>query len=335
MQEPLVSILIPFKNTDSFLGECLQSIIDQTYENWEVLAVNDHSTDSSKSLVSQYSKGDSRIQVLDNVDKGIIPALRLAYLQSKGQLITRMDSDDLMTPNKLQVMVDSLLQHGNGHLAIGQVKYFSDKGISNGYERYELWINTLTATGNNYSEIYKECVIPSPCWMTYREDLDTCGAFNVDRYPEDYDLAFRFYEKGFKCIPCTETLHFWRDYELRTSRTSEHYAQNYFLEIKLHYFLKLNSDAKRPLVVWGAGAKGKSIAKSLIEKQIEYYWVCDNSNKIGKEIYGQQMLHYSDLAKFQNPQSIITVANKEAQDLIYKFLSELQQENMKDYFFFC
>mgnify|MGYP000860087858 CR=1 FL=1 len=74
--------------------------------------------------------------------------------------------------------------------------------------------------------------------MVHKTDLDLCGAFLADRYPEDYDLAFRFYEKGLTCISCNKILHYWRDYDTRTSRTSEHYAQNYFLEIKLHYFLK-------------------------------------------------------------------------------------------------
>lgn len=335
MRQPLVSILIPFKNTADFLMECLQSISNQTYENWEVIAINDHSSDESKTVVSNYTKNDTRIQVADNVGSGIIAALRMAYAKSNGEFITRMDSDDIMAPNKLQVMVENLLENGTNHISIGQVQYFSERGISDGYARYESWLNKLTFSGANYSEIYKECVIPSPCWMTYREDLDVCGAFKANRYPEDYDLAFRFYENGVKCIPCDAILHYWRDYDHRTSRTNEHYAENSFLDLKLHYFLKLNQDVKRPLVVWGAGTKGKKIAKSLVEKQVDFYWVCDNSNKIGKNIYGKQMLHYSELEQFPNPQSIITVANKEAQKMIYRFLSELQQKNMKDYFFFC
>ena len=335
MQQPLVSILIPFKNTVDFLDECLQSICNQTYKNFEVIAVNDHSTDESKLVALTFQKNDARIQVLDNAGNGIIPALQTAYKQSKGQFITRMDADDIMTQNKLKVMVDNLQKHGVRHLAVGQVKYFSSNGISDGYARYETWLNQLTQSGTNYTEIYKECVIPSPCWMAYREDLDLCGAFDSERYPEDYDLAFRFYENRLKCIPSSEMLHYWRDYDHRTSRTSDHYAENSFLEIKLHYFLKLNHVHKRPLVVWGAGTKGKNIAKSLVEKQIDFYWVCDNANKIGKDIYGQKMLHYSALEELKNPQTIITVANRDAQTMIYDFLSGLLQENMQDYFFFC
>lgn len=335
MQRPMVSIIIPFKNTAVFLEECLVSILKQSYSNWEVLAVDDNSSDESLIIVQRCSEKDSRIKVVQNQGSGIIEALRTGYSKSKGQFITRMDSDDIMTLNKLEVMTTSLLNNEKGHLAIGQVKYFSDRGISNGYERYEVWLNQLTKSGINYSEIYKECVIPSPCWMVYRDDFDSCGAFNSNRYPEDYDLAFRFYEKGLRCIPSTELLHYWRDYDTRTSRTSEHYAQNYFLDIKLHYFLKLDRNNDRALVVWGAGNKGKAIAQSLIEKQIDFHWVCDNPKKIGKSIYGKEMLHYEFLQTLQNPQCMVIVANEEAQIVIREYLDKLELVSIKDYFFFC
>ena len=335
MLQPLVSILIPFKNTEEFLSECLQSIIEQEYQNWEVVAVDDHSSDKSSEIVHAYADADDRINVLHNQGDGIIEALKTAYSKSKGQLITRMDSDDIMPTMKLKTMAGSLVAHGKDHLAVGQVSYFSERGIGKGYERYEKWLNSLTKIGTNYSEIYKECVIPSPCWMVYREDLDRCGAFEPKRYPEDYDLAFRFYEKGLRIIPCDQVLHLWRDYDTRTSRTSEHYAQNYFLNIKLHYFLKLNYDTAKPLVVWGAGNKGKEISKGLIERNIDFYWLCDNPKKIGKSIYGKKMFHFSKLEELNSAQSIITVANEDAQTTIRRYLLYLGQQNMKDFFFFC
>ena len=332
---PLVSIVIPFKNTASFLAECLDSILIQTYKDWEVIAINDHSTDNSLNVVKTYAKKDSRFQVFSNEGTGIIPALQTAYKKTSGTFITRMDSDDIMKPNRLQVMTDLLTKYGKGNVSVGQVRYFSERGISDGYSRYEKWLNGLTAMGNNYSEIYKECVVPSPCWMTYREDFESCGGFESNRYPEDYDLTFRFYEKGLNVIPCNETLLLWRDYDTRTSRTHEHYAQNYFLDIKLHYFLRLDFDKKKPLVVWGAGFKGKKIAKGLIKKGIDFTWLCDNTNKINKKIYNQELFHFSRLESLQNPQIIITVANVDAQKEIKDYLNQLKFKPAIDYFFFC
>ncbi|NMH89424.1 glycosyltransferase family 2 protein [Flavivirga algicola] len=335
MQTPLVSILIPFKNTEAYIEACLTSVLHQTYIHWELIIIDDSSTDSSFSIVEAFAKNDSRIVLLKNQGAGIIDALRLAFKHSKGTYITRMDSDDIMHPTKLGVLVNNLLKHGKQHVALGLVNYFSETGIKEGYKNYEIWLNNLTKTGNNYSEIYKECVIPSPCWMIHRDDLIACNAFNSDRYPEDYDLAFRFYMHHYKCIPCSHVIHDWRDYNSRTSRTHEHYAENHFIDIKLHYFLELDYNPKKTLVVWGAGNKGKTVAKTLIKKEVPFEWICDNPNKIGRDIYGNILKPFSALETIKNPQSIITVANKEAQIEIKNYMNSLDMKNIYDYVFFC
>jgi len=335
MTNPLISILTPFKNTSQFLPECIDSIVGQSYEHWELILIDDHSTDNSYTLVKDYSKKDQRIRLFKNSGNGIIEALRVGFAVCKGDYITRMDSDDIMHLGKLQCMLGDLQIYGNGHVALGLVKYFSEDGISEGYAKYENWLNELTMSGSNYQEIYKECVIPSPCWMVHKEDLIRCGAFNRDRYPEDYDLAFRFYQYKLKCIPSQKLLHYWRDYESRTSRNHKHYAQNYFLNIKLHYFLELDYDSSRILTVWGAGFKGKSIAKQLTKRKIPFDWICDNPNKIGKRIYGHKLYNFNRLFKLKNPQSIITVANEVAQNEIKAYFDSQNMNPMVDYFFFC
>jgi len=335
MSKPLISILTPFKNTSEFLPECLESIIQQTYTNWELLIVDDHSSDHSYTTVNEFVKKDTRIKVFKNSSSGIINALRLAFKKSSGTYITRMDSDDIMHPKKLELMLNDLQSYGKKHIALGLVKYFSKAGIGDGYAKYESWLNELTSNGNNYSEIYKECVIPSPCWMLHREDLIACDAFNPNRYPEDYDLTFRFYKNNIKCIPSNTVLHYWRDYSSRASRTDSNYAENHFLDIKLHYFLELNYNPSRPLTIWGAGRKGKTIAKLLLKKDINFIWICDNQKKIGKHIYDLELFHFEYLKTLKSPQSIITVANAEEQDSIKSYFSAMKMQVIKDYFFFC
>ncbi|MDO5970175.1 glycosyltransferase family 2 protein [Flavivirga aquimarina] len=335
MQTPLVSILIPFKNTEAFIKACLVSVLNQTYTHWELLIVDDASSDSSFNIVKEFAENDDRITLLKNSGSGIIDALRFAFKHSKGAFITRMDSDDIMHSNKLEVLVTNLLKHGKQHIAVGLVNYFSEDGIKEGYKNYEIWLNNLTKTGRNYSEIYKECVIPSPCWMAHRNDLIACDAFNPNRYPEDYDLAFRFYKHQYKCIPCDTVIHDWRDYSSRTSRTHEHYAENHFIDIKLRYFLELDYNPDKSLVIWGAGNKGKTVAKTLIKKAVPFQWICDNPNKIGRDIYGSVLKPFSALKNIKNPQSIITVANKEAQTEIRDYMNTLNLKNVCDYVFFC
>lgn len=335
MFNSLISILMPVKNTADFLPNCLDSIIQQTEKNWELIAVNDHSTDDSLKILQEYAARDHRIKVFDNDGNGIIAALRVAYKNSKGQLITRMDSDDIMLPKKLAILKKQLLEEDKGHLATGQVQYFSAQELGNGYIKYQNWLNELTEKGTNFHDIYKECVIPSPCWMIHRTDLEKCGAFRHNRYPEDYDLCFRFYENKLKVIPNDQVLHQWRDYPNRTSRTDKNYADNRFLDLKVHYFLKLDYDKRRPLVIWGAGKKGKLIARQLIVEKVDFQWVCNNEKKIGKAIYSQLLLPFNAIKKMNQPQLIISVAGAIPQQEILHYLEKEGLKKGADYYFFC
>lgn len=332
---PKISILIPAKNAAKYLHDCLNSILEQTETNWECIVVNDNSTDNTLAILNEFAAKDKRFIIFSNTKNGVITALRLAYAKCSGELIHRMDADDIMPKHKLAILKQSLIEYGKGHIATGKVKYFSESTLGDGYKKYELWLNHLTETGSNFSELYRECVIASPCWMVFRSDFEKCGGFNSDIYPEDYDLVFRFYEAGLRCLPSSEVLHLWRDYAVRSSRTSTLYADNRFLDIKCFYFLKLNFNKNRPLVIWGAGRKGKAIAKYLIRENIDFHWLCNNPKKIGKEIYGLVMQSDSYLKRLTYPQVIVAVANNDEQAALKKHFHKNGMKTMKDYFFFC
>lgn len=322
MNEPAVSIIMPVKNTAAFLVECLDSIINQTLEKWELLAVDDHSDDNSLDILTSYAHKDKRIHVFQNNGSGIIEALTFGYKKSSGKFITRMDSDDLMEPDKLELMKNQLQVRGNGHIAVGLVEYFSETELGEGYAKYAFWLNDLTKTASNFSDIYKECSIPSPCWMLAREDFDSCGGFNADIYPEDYDLAFRFRKAGLKIAAIDKVIHQWRDYASRTSRMDENYTDNRFFELKIYHFLDQDQDKKLALVVWGAGNKGKKIADLLTKKKIQFHWVCNNANKIGKDIYGTYLQGMDALANIDPAQVIVAVSSPKDSGEVEEVISE-------------
>jgi len=307
-----VSIIMPVKNEESFLDECLQSIICQTFTNWELIAINDNSEDKSYKILTHYSNKDNRIKIFNNTEYGIISALQLAYSKSEGKFITRMDADDIMSKDKLQILYNSIF---NTELcvAVGKVSYFStNKILNDGYKKYEKWLNKLTSNSNNFTEIYKECVIPSPCWMMRKTDFDKIGSFNSDIYPEDYDLAFRMYINNIKVIGNIKKIHYWRDHPNRASRNDINYSNNTFPIIKIKYFLLKDYDKTKTLILWGAGKKGKAIAMQLINKSIVFEWVTENPKKIGKNIYNKIIRNSSIIFNSEkNIQIIIAVASKE------------------------
>jgi len=155
--ETKISILLPVFNAAPFLKECIDSILQQTEINWQLLAVNDFSTDNSLEILQAYAAKDARIIALQNTEKGIIAALRLAYKNASGQFITRMDADDRMTPNKLKTLKDLLLENGKNHVATGLLRYFSENELGDGYQRYERWLNDLTRRADKFGNLQRVC----------------------------------------------------------------------------------------------------------------------------------------------------------------------------------
>src|SRR5690606_37911242 len=282
----MISILMPVFNTAPYLRICLDSICRQTFGDWELIAVDDHSTDNSRHILESYARLDPRIHWYPNQGKGIIPALRKAYHKSKGHMIHRMDSDDVMPRDKLENLYEILISDGPGVVATGQVDYFStEKVIQRGFLDYADWINTHIARDAIFEEIYTECPIASPAWLMYRDDLESIGGVVGDFYPEDYDLVFRMFIRDLVPRGCTKVVHYWRDWSDRASRTWEEYADQLFFDLKLHYFLTHSYQRDKPLVLWGAGKKGKKLFRKIQETDTETTWVTDNPRKIGRDIY--------------------------------------------------
>ena len=114
---PLVSVVIPTYNHAHFLGRALQSVLDQTYTNWEAIVIDNHSQDNTSEVMSRFS--DPRISMLKIHNKGIIAASRnMGIGAAKGEWIAFLDSDDWWMPNKLKRCVEyinddvDLIYHG-------------------------------------------------------------------------------------------------------------------------------------------------------------------------------------------------------------------------------
>ncbi len=331
----MISILIPVKNAAPFLSECLISILGQTETDWEALFVDDHSTDGSRAILESVAKRFPKIKVYSSEGQGIVPALRTALRQASGELITRMDADDVMPKDKLKILKTHLESLGPGHVATGRVQYFSEDPLGDGYIRYQNWLNELAQNNTHYQDLYKECVVPSAGFMIYRSDLEKIGGFERAAYPEDYDLVFRFYQYGLKISAVSEVIHHWRDHSARTSRNVALYSGHFF-DLKLSYFLTLDYDSKRKLVLLGAGKKGKLLAQKLIAHQIPFLWVTNNEQKVGQEIYGQRLLSEKNTPLQRTDYQVIIAISSPPDVLeLNQMLSLTDMEKGRDYFWFC
>ena len=267
----MISIITPVKNVQSWINETYQSIYSQTWTDWEWIIVDDHSTDDTLLLLKEIALKDERVIVLKNTTSGIIPALQTAFKQCTGEFITRIDGDDLMTPNLLELMQKKILQETDDCVVTGKVKYFSNGEISEGYLKYEEWLNNLVDNNNHYDHIYRECVVASPNWLMRTATASEIGLFEKINYPEDYDMCFIWMENNLAIRSISEVTLLWREHPKRTSRNSAIYQQQSFFHLKLAWFTRLHKE--QSIGVLGYGSKGKIVSKYLdseLRKHIIY-----------------------------------------------------------------
>ena len=129
MNNELISIIVPIYNTEKYLHQCLDSILNQTYTNFEVLLVNDGSTDSSGMICQEYVGRDSRFRYFEKDNGGVASARNLGLERSGGgAYITFIDSDDWIEPNYLEVLYTAL-KESNTDVAISTYKRFAQDGV--------------------------------------------------------------------------------------------------------------------------------------------------------------------------------------------------------------
>jgi glycosyltransferase involved in cell wall biosynthesis len=114
-ETPLVSILVPFLNAERFIGEALASVATQTYANWELLLVDDGSTDASRAVADESTRSyQHKVKFLEhprNAHRGMAPSRNLALREAKGSLIAQLDADDVWDPTHLKQKIEILVKY--------------------------------------------------------------------------------------------------------------------------------------------------------------------------------------------------------------------------------
>lgn len=149
--EPLVSIITPLYNSEKFIAETIESVLAQTYKNWEMLIVNDYSKDNGAKIVEEYVKKDKRIKLFNNEkNMGVSFTRNRAIDLSQGKYVAFLDSDDVWHKEKLEK----------------QIKFMEDNNLSLTYTSYTKMNEdgSLRGTINvpeklNYKELLKNCLI--------------------------------------------------------------------------------------------------------------------------------------------------------------------------------
>ena len=334
MLNELISVIMPVKNGAEFLDECLLSIQNQGDVDWELIVVDDHSSDNSVDIVKAWSEKEKRIRLVHNKAEGIPSALATGLHNSSGTYISRMDCDDIMAPDKLKLLYSAIQLSGDRSISVGLIKYFSQQDLGEGYKRYENWLNSLTLNENHFSEIYRECVVPSSAWMMRKSDIVSDELFANLEIPEDYDFCFRLYKNGYSIVSVKEVVHLWRDHINRTSRNDQRYNIRKFGIFKLKQFIRTDLKKGERIIIWGSGQKGKKMARFLMENKMTFGWLTMNEKKAGNLVDNHVVYHPDDMNWSQNDKIVVAVSRTDDQAVIGNYLTQKGYLAWRDYFFF-
>ena len=178
----LVSIIIPTYNRGNLISETLDSILNQTYQNWECIIVDDRSTDNTKNVIKSYCLRDNRFRFYErpkNRQKGACACRNYGFELSRGEFLQWLDSDDLISLNKIEVQVKVLKNKKSNDIVYSKWSYFSDRSNLNSdvknpsfYKNYKDGFSLMQSMG------YFETFIASHCFLINRKIIDKVGLWN-------------------------------------------------------------------------------------------------------------------------------------------------------------
>jgi glycosyltransferase involved in cell wall biosynthesis len=217
MDKPLVSIVLPVYNAGVYLKEAIQSILDQTYTNFELIIINDGSTDDSEKLIKSFT--DDRIRYIYQQNTGLAGALNTGLKASNGKYIARQDQDDISLKERLQKQVEFLEKHPNVNLLGTRAQVFTDD-----QKEMKMHDHATVPAILHFDLLFDNPFVHSSV-MFRKESIEQIGYYNDDRsYFEDYELWSRFVLKG-KVANLRDVLVYYRHHEQGLSK-----SKNYFKE---------------------------------------------------------------------------------------------------------
>ena len=332
--DPELSVLLPYRDAEQTLDDCLWSIRRQTLQHFEVLAINDVSRDNSVQRVLDHARSDPRIRLLDNPRPGLVNALNLGLEHSRSPLIARMDADDLMLPNRLDRQCTHLRDSPDLTLLGCQVRLFPEELIQQGLREYIQWQNSCLDPETIAAEIYIESPFAHPSLTFRRDAIRRAGGYRNGDFPEDYELWLRLHRLGHRMEKLPEVLLEWRDSETRLSRTDPRCGRAAFDRLRADYLARdpLVRSRRKELVIWGAGRKTRQRCNLLLEQGYEVSaWIDIDPRKIGNRLQGAQVHPPDWLWRLPRPFVLVYVNNHGARGLIGRELTKMGYRRRRDY----
>lgn len=334
-----ISIVMPVYNGEKYLEKSIISILMQTFDNWELILVNDCSIDASLDILKKYASLDRRIRIVNNDNNLKLPkSLNKGFREAKGKYFTWTSDDNIYEENAIAVMYEYLETHPECGLVYCDMWNIDESG------------NVIGETSSSQEELYyKNCV--GACFMYLGEIVQTVGEYDPNMFlVEDYEYWIRI-SKKYRLDHIKQKHYYYRQHRESLTETKEIYVnkQLYKLRMKELDFLlsnineaekeilfsdiilqgvekyeklkpKFYSDGlpqnlkwlehrhgmnmKKPIILFGAGTYGKRALRHLGEDRV-FCFVDNNENIIGNEIQGKAIISFKKLKEIYKEYNVM------------------------------
>ena len=232
MNPPLVSVIMSVYNGEKYLVQAIDSILNQTYQNFEFIIIDDCSTDNSSHILQEYAQKDSRIKIIKkekNIGiKGFIKNLNLGISIAKGKYIARMDADDISLPERFQKQVDFLENNPEITLVGAQLNLINEQNKITGEAIAALQHRDIVKRITSQIQLFHPVIMfRKDQNIQYREKFLYC---------EDYDLYLNLITQGKKLANLNEKLLNYRILANSISRKDDVFTKKLMLEKALYFY---------------------------------------------------------------------------------------------------
>lgn len=242
MNNEMVSIIMPVYNGERYIGTSIESVLSQTYLNWELLIINDNSNDKTKQIVKGYQKKDSRIKIYNlKTNNGVANARNIGIENSRGKYIAFLDSDDIWLSEKLEKQIQ-FMKENNYKFTFHLYRHFKDEKVSNKLIKAPYKLSYNDALKGNVigcltvcidAESVKKVIMPLARHEDYITWLNVLRENNICAYGLQEDLArYRIGDKGSvsgnKLKSALWTWQVYRESQKLNLLKSIYYFTNYF-----------------------------------------------------------------------------------------------------------
>lgn len=200
---PLISIIIPVYNVEKYIENCLNSVINQTYDNLEILLIDDGSTDSSGNICDKYAETDSRIKVIHKENSGVADTRTLGVSRCNGEYYSFIDSDDYIDKEYIRALYEALIEH-QADIACCAIAYVYPDGkkfCPLCQDKDDSFVTTSKGIDIIEDILYgRSLYLPSCCLKLYKKSKIGNIVFPKYKIGEDFLASMDFYEKADKVV---------------------------------------------------------------------------------------------------------------------------------------